>query len=153
MNDKQIAITTDLILERFWYLSVEEIKSCLRKAMMNAQVYDRLDGNMIIGWIADYDAERDEEMVRLNVEEKNRYENGTPEPAQQEEGALYFEEYVALVRQRAAEGDENSIKQLEVLDQMDKRNHEIDIKAKSLSDIEFKRWYYLEYLPSKNITK
>ena len=60
MNDVQVAITAELIIDRFYYLKLEEIKYCFQRAMCSGKVYDRLDGNIIIGWLNEYDSERNE---------------------------------------------------------------------------------------------
>ena len=39
--------------------------------MCSGKVYDRLDGNIIIGWLNDYDAERDE-FCSLNIINENK---------------------------------------------------------------------------------
>lgn len=70
MNDSQIAATADLILERFWYLKLEEVKACFHKAMINGRLFDRLDGNIILGWLRDYDTERTEEAMRISDQEE-----------------------------------------------------------------------------------
>ena len=59
MNDVQVALTADLIIDRFYYLKLEEIKLCFRNAMASGKIYDRLDGNIILGWLNEYDAQRD----------------------------------------------------------------------------------------------
>ena len=66
MNDIQVAITSDLIIDRFYYL-----KYCFHRAMCSGKVYDRLDGNIIIGWLNEYDAERDE-FCSLNIINENK---------------------------------------------------------------------------------
>lgn len=42
MNDVQVALTADLIIDRFYYLKLEEIKLCFRNAMASGKIYDRL---------------------------------------------------------------------------------------------------------------
>lgn len=71
MNAAQVAITAELIIDRFYYLKLEEIKYCFHRAMCSSKVYDRLDGNIIIGWLNEYDAERDE-FCSLNVISENK---------------------------------------------------------------------------------
>ena len=44
------------IIDRFYYLKLEEIKLCFRNAMASGKIYDRLDGNIILGWLNEYDA-------------------------------------------------------------------------------------------------
>lgn len=69
MNDVQVALTADLIIDRFYYLKLEEIKLCFRNAMASGKIYDRLDGNIILGWLNEYDAQRDEIVSSLSINE------------------------------------------------------------------------------------
>ena len=143
MDDSQAAFTADLIIEEFSHLTVEEIKHCLRKAMKTAKVFDRLDGNLILGWIREYDCERDEIMIQLNIEEKNRRENAPPAPSAD---GISYKEYVAGVRARAEAGDKTAKEQLETIEM-------IDARRKVSPDAEFKRWYYTEYIPKSTTNK
>ena len=146
MNAAQIALTTDLIIEEFWYLTVEEIKHCLRKAMKTAKIYDRLDGNLILSWIREYDYERDEIMEQLNIEEKNRHENAPPTPS---EDGISYEEYVAGVKTRVESGDEEAKDLLKAIELNEARSR---VSDKHVSDAEFKRWYWTEYIPNQKKT-
>lgn len=97
MNDAQIALTVDLIIGRFWYFKLEEIKYCFRRAMMREKLFDRLDGNIIIGWLREYDAERTEEAMRISDQEASLLHNQVRE----EPDAVSYEEYLADLRVRA----------------------------------------------------
>lgn len=97
MNDTQIAITVDLILESFWYLKITEIKYCFRRAMIREKLFDRIDGNIIIGWLRDYDSERTEEAMRISDQEAAQLQNRVNE----EQGAVSYEQYLADLRVRA----------------------------------------------------
>lgn len=97
MSDTQIAITVDLILGNYWYLKPEEVKYCLRRAMMREKVYDRLDGNVILGWIKDYDTERTEAAVRISEKaEAKAAAEFTPST-----GAVTYQQWVEQLRGRA----------------------------------------------------
>lgn len=112
MSDTQIALTADLILESFWYLKLEEIKYCFRRAMQQEKVYDRLDGNMILGWLRDYDAERTEEAIRISeqkeAEELNQYH---PDPQ-----ALTYDSYINSLWNLALYADPRAV---EILSEME----------------------------------
>lgn len=97
MNDTQIAVTADLILNRFWYFHLEEVKYCFRRAMMYEKVFDRIDGNIILNWLAEYDAVRTEEAMRISEREESQ---DAPNPADSSQ-AISFEEYMASLRERA----------------------------------------------------
>lgn len=99
MTDTQIAVTVDLILESFWHLHLEEIKYCFRRAMMREKLFDRLDGNIIISWLMQYDAERTEEAMRISEQQAVAEENALP-PSSSD--AVTYDDYVASLRERAA---------------------------------------------------
>lgn len=94
MKDTQIALTVDLILDTFGHLRLEEIKYCFRRAMVREKVYDRLDGNVILAWLREYDNERTEEAMRISDNEA--FEAYSPPP-----NAISYAEYVYQLRQRA----------------------------------------------------
>ena len=97
MNDRQIALTVDLIIDRFWDFKLEEIKFCFRRAMMSEKVYDRIDGNVIISWLIDYDIERSVVVAQLAEEaEKQKYDSPEQDP-----DAVSFDDFVAGLRKRS----------------------------------------------------
>lgn len=53
MNDVQLAQTIQLIQEEYWMLKPEDFKLCFNNAKkgMYGQVYDRIDGQVIISWL------------------------------------------------------------------------------------------------------
>ncbi len=104
MNDKQVALTADLIIESFWHLKLEEIKYCFRRAMRTEKLFDRLDGNIILGWLAEYDRERTEEAMRISDEESRR----TDAMALPEADTMSLGEYVADLQEKAEQGDETA---------------------------------------------
>lgn len=142
MSDSQIAITVDLILERFWYFHLEEIKYCFRRAMMYEKVFDRLDGNMFLNWLTDYDVVRTEEAMRMSEQEESRSASKTKDSSQ----AISFEEYIANLRERA-KTDNEAMKLLNSIE--NPKTHRItfltrDERAEKEHD--FKLWKMLNYL-------
>lgn len=101
MNDIQVAMTADLIIELYWYFKLEEIKYCFRRAMRTEKLFDRLDGNIILGWLQAYDNERTEEAMRISDQEAIQAANQRYEAP----GAIPYQEYVAMRRKEAEEGD------------------------------------------------
>ncbi|MCM1222027.1 MAG: hypothetical protein NC548_46895 [Lachnospiraceae bacterium] len=146
MNASQIALVTDMILEKFWYLRVEEIKSCFREKMFSAKIYDRLDGNIILGWLREYDLERDQLMEQINIDEKNLIENSTPEPSGD---GVSYEDYIEGIKQKVEAGEEGAEEQLEIAMKF-KAMHFRSPEDKKKKDEEFKRWYREVYLPNKH---
>ena len=70
MNPPQIIQTIDLILQKYWYLRLTELKYCFNQAKMGAygKVYDRIDGAIIFEWIEKYIEERKELIIQKQVE-------------------------------------------------------------------------------------
>lgn len=141
MNDIQVAMTVDLIIDRFWYFKLEEIKYCFRRAMMREKLFDRLDGNIIIGWLSEYDSERTEEAMRLSdqkeTQELNEY---TPSP-----DAITFQEYVEQLTE-AAKTDEKAADRLaELQDIIAESSARANAGAREQKEKEFKMWKTFNY--------
>lgn len=142
MNDTQIALTVDLILDSFWYLKITEIKYCFRRAMMREKLFDRIDGNIIIGWLRDYDSERTEEAMRLSDQRESQELN---EPKERP-GAISYEQYIALLREKAAT-DPEAAKILEDIDNPPpKRFAMLSNEKRIQGERDFKMWYVFNYL-------
>jgi len=135
MNDSQIALTADLIIENYWYLKLEEIKYCFRRAMRRERLYDRLDGNIILSWIQAYDDERTEEAMRISEQEDSQAAlSPCSGPA-----SVSLEEYCGLLSSQALNGDESARRQLEEIKGM---SGSVDLREKEL---EFFKWKHLVY--------
>lgn len=144
MTDTQVAMTVDFIIQEFSYMKLEEIKACFHKAMLREKLYDRLDGGIILGWLREYDATRDEVLERINIEEKKQLEMSTAKPC---EGAMSFDDYVSYLREKSARGDKDAEAKLTIaLENKSKRRTVDDRKRK---DEEFKRYYREVYLPGR----
>lgn len=59
MNQDQIAQLTDMILQDYYYLKIDDLKLCFKNAMKGryGQVY-RIDGPVILSWLEKYKQER-----------------------------------------------------------------------------------------------
>ena len=108
MSDVQVAITVDLILEEYPYMQTDDLKLCFKNAMKlkYGQIYNRIDGQIIMSWLKSYDVERAE---KADIESYNKHK----EIISKEENGLYYDEYLAELEIRAAQGDEEAIKALE----------------------------------------
>lgn len=140
MNNAQIAITVDLIIENFWYLKLEEVKYCFHRAMMRERIYDRLDGNIIIGWLRDYDAERTEEAMRMSDQRASQELN---EP-KNEPGAVSFKEYMAILKEQA-QTDKEAAKRLEDITEISSDKTPTQEKVKQKNH-DFETWKQFNYL-------
>lgn len=112
MNDTQVAVTVDLILEEYPYLKTDDLKLCFRRAMKlrYGELYNRIDGQVVLGWLMRYVKERCAEADRLNYNEHKRH---LAEQAQPTEG-LFYEEYRSRLAQQAASGDAEAARRLEL---------------------------------------
>lgn len=144
MNDTQVAMTVDLIIEQHSDLKLEEIKYCFRRAMMREKLFDRLDGNIIIGWIRDYDAERTEEAISLSEHDDSVAQNRLLPRA---DDSVSFSQYLGLLRQKAAGGDEQAAKDLAQAEKL--LAPQKDMRSEKEKRREFRLWYVNEFLRAK----
>lgn len=98
ISDSQIALTAELIAERFYDYSLNEIKSVFRKKMMDAKLYDRLDGNIIISWLTEYDLSRDNDSEQTAMDEGKKPTHG-----------ITHDEYMEMLKSKASKGDKEAI--------------------------------------------
>lgn len=60
MGQVQLVSTIQLVIEDFYYLNIEDFKLCFNNAKrgLYGKIYDRVDGNIIYGWISRYAEDR-----------------------------------------------------------------------------------------------
>jgi predicted RNA-binding protein Jag len=94
MSDVQIASTADLILEDFKLLKPDDFVLCFKRAKKGyyGKVYDRLDGQVIIEWLSQYECERNAEIEQFRAKEKRELEKGLSN--QNDEKAIPMPDYV-----------------------------------------------------------
>ena len=70
MNTFQIGITADMIMEKYYFLKVEELQLCFRRAIFGeyGTTYDRLDPMTIGIWLEKFMIERDNASDVLRTE-------------------------------------------------------------------------------------
>ena len=109
MSDVQVAITVDLILEEYPYMQTDDLKLCFKNAMKlkYGQIYNRIDGQIVMSWLKAYDVERAE---KADIDSYNKHK----EIISKEENGLYYDEYLAELERRAEHGDEEAKKALEM---------------------------------------
>ena len=140
MTESQIALTAELILDNpaFYDLSLGNIKACFRRQMREAKLYDRLDGNIIIGWLKEFKSEMADCCYESNLEKEKK---------ETEAEGVTFELYVKLLAERAGNGD---LKAKKILVDIQQRNKTLSSEEKHDKDLEFFK-YRAEYLKSKGI--
>lgn len=72
MNTIQVTQTVDLIVKRYHYFKPADFKLCFERAKFGdyGQMFDRIDGQLILLWLMKYDSERDLEIEQIRVNEK-----------------------------------------------------------------------------------
>lgn len=140
MNSNQIAITVDIIIENFGHLKLEEIKYCFRRAMMREKLFDRLDGNIILGWLREYDNERTDAAITLSEEDDKcrRFAANTPAP-----DAISFSQFISNLKSRALDGDPEASSLLSFINNMSRPGPRDNNKTA------FFKWFYQEWLPKQ----
>lgn len=142
MNDTQIGLTVDLILESYWYFRLEEVKYCFRRAMARGKLFDRLDGNIILGWLREYDNERTEEAMRASDQAESERLNAPCDNP----GAVSFERYTEILRERAESGDEDAAARLKEIDEGSRGAASAPTLDGREREIKFKQGFYQKYL-------
>lgn len=117
-------------------LKPEEVKFVLYRGVEREKLFDRLDPNIVLGWFADYDAERTEEAMRQSDQEALQRQN-EHKPS---EGAVSFEAYVDSLWNLAYYADPEAV---EKLSQMMENTA---ARMKLLTEADFKRYFYNQYL-------
>jgi len=69
MNEWQIAETARMISDEYFYLTVADLKVCFRGGLSGkyGQIYDRIDGMIILEWLNAYNSERSQIAERESV--------------------------------------------------------------------------------------
>lgn len=104
ITPEQEAMTAELIIDHpaFADLSLANIKACFRQKMMDATLYDRLDGSIIIGWLREFASAMAEHCLTVSMgRERERRRKEKEEPA----GELPMSVQVMLLEIRARGGD------------------------------------------------
>lgn len=107
MEDTQVAFTTDMIIEEYPYFKVDDMKLALRNGMKGkyGEIYNRLDGSVIMGWLRKYNMERCARADTLSFNE-HKHMNDT------EGSGMYYNDYRKMLQEMAANGDMEAEKAL-----------------------------------------
>lgn len=133
---EQIGEAANDILEAHGYFKVEEIKYLLKRALRCENVYGRLDYNVLMNWVEQYDIERTEEAMRISDQEAAVMQNEHVESPD----AVGFDQYLADLRVRA----KTDKKAAEILDSIEnpppQRLSLLTSEQRAQNDHEFKLW-------------
>lgn len=144
----QEAMTAELILDNpvFYDLTLGNIKACFHECMMSAKLYDRLDGNIIIGWLRDFKSRMAEHSENVNLgRDRLEQRNDTGDNA----GAIAFETYMAMLESRANDGDEDAQRSLAEFRKRAAVKSGAQIRKEKLDFHKFR----LNYLKEKGVIK
>lgn len=102
MNDSQVATTTDLIIEEYPYFKIDDLKLAFRNGMKGkyGEIYNRLDGSVIMGWLKQYNRER---CAKADIISYNEHKN-----RQKEESGLFYDDYRNQLKLLASNGDKDA---------------------------------------------
>lgn len=112
LTQEQIGEAANDILESHGQLKVEEVKFLLKRALRTQNVYGRLDYNVLMNWVEQYDAERTEEAMRISDQRESQAIN-TPTECPD---AVSFDAYISDLRERAKTDEEAAalLKEIEI---------------------------------------
>ena len=138
MNAAQVAMTVDDIIDRFGYMTLEEIATAFAIRRRTAQVYDRLDPNTLLSWLYEYDYERDilcEQQARRSAPQHDalpssndtRSSSNDTRPSSNDtrlvssaailSQPMTFNEYVRWLETEAAKGNPDAIRAKAIYDE------------------------------------
>lgn len=112
MNDSQIAMTISLIREEYPHYKPDDLKLFFKMAMkgMFEKVYGRIDGEVIMRWLQEYDKIRDKAAQDNSINDSIKFKERFTEVFNFE-GCIGFKEY-KKIKERAKNGDKEAIKLL-----------------------------------------
>lgn len=110
MDAVQVADTINLIIETYPHYTQEDFKLFFNMAKkgMFGQVFGRIDGEVIMNWIAKYDIHRDIVAQNESIKDADKFKKLSPP---ENTGGIFFHEYIELKR-RAEAGDKDAIERL-----------------------------------------
>lgn len=113
MNDSQIAMTISLIREEYPHYKPDDLKLFFKMAMkgMFEKVYGRVDGEVIMRWLQEYDKIRDKAAQDNSINDSIKFKDRSTEVFSFE-GSVGFAEY-KKIKERAEKGDKEAIKLLQ----------------------------------------
>lgn len=147
MNDTQVALTVDFILEEYPYMQADDIALCFRNAMKGkyGKLYNRIDGQIIMGWLREYNRERCTAASEQSYNEHKAYLSEEAKPTQ----GIFYAEYRAGLERRARVGDQEAKR---LLDLSDGLIEELEKRKRDKEKDGLERFYEKE-LESKRINR
>lgn len=147
LTDEQIGEAANDIIEQYGFLKVEEIKFLLKRALRSKEFYGRFDYNVLMNWVAEYDAERNEEAIRASDQKESQQANQISDSPE----AVSFREYIAALEQRAATDKEAAAKLADIRAMQERSATLQSAEEKDKRHHEFKMWKTFDYLAGKKL--
>lgn len=145
LTDEQIGEIANDTINEYGYLKVEEIKYIFKKAVKKEKVFGRLDYNVVMGWIDEYDRQRTD----LCIDISNQRDSEEESRVTATDDAISFEGYRKGLSERAKNGDEAAV---ELLADMGNQNAStmklMTAEERHQKELDFKSYYY-QYLNQK----
>nr|WP_288747444.1 hypothetical protein [uncultured Phocaeicola sp.] len=134
MSDTQVAMTVDLIIEEYPYMKTDDFKLCFKNAMKMkyGESYNRIDGQVIMGWLREYNKER---CAIADSQSWNEHKSHMADEQRTTNG-MFYEEYREELKKRALSGDKSAINALRMSDEL-------------IAELNRKRYEGLEKKPSE----
>lgn len=106
MSDIQVAMTVDLIMEEYPYMKTDDIKLCFKNAMKMkyGQLYNRIDGSIIMSWFREYNKERCAVADNQSWDEHKAHRCEDAKPT----NGLFYESYLEELKEKADNGDKDA---------------------------------------------
>lgn len=147
LNDVQIGEIANDVIEEYGYLKVEEVKYIFKQALRSKQIYGRLDYNVVMSWIEEYDTQRTEACIDISDQNETQQAN---EPPDQSEQAISLDEYISQLEVLADNGDMDAQKRLGTALNVQQLHGDLTTRNnRRQKEIEFKQFYYNNYLKNK----
>lgn len=111
MTDSQTAETAMLIFETYPSLTLADINLIFKRAKLGkyGQLYDRLDGQIILSWFQRYFAERCNEAEEISIREADFFKEDLPrtsESIQEKEHAFKLSHFLDNVKIKKSDRNE-----------------------------------------------
>lgn len=109
MDAFQVADTINLIIETYPHYCLEDFKLFFKMAKKGlfGDVFGRMDGSVIMNWLAKYDIQRDTVAQEQSIREQDKFK----ELSQMKGEGVSYKEYLKI-KKRAENGDEEAIQML-----------------------------------------
>lgn len=142
---EQIGEAANDTLEGYGYLKVEEIKYLLKRALRTENVYGRLDYNVLMRWVKQYDDDRTEEAMRISDQEAAQLMNEIKEAP----NAISFEQYLINLEKRAKTDKKAAERLADIKSMQAQKSKLVSAEEKAKKDHDFKLWRMIEYHQKK----